>query len=65
MATNPLPSTDEGCIVLITPWGNGRSRRLIIPHDVAAWLRDELAAALSELKAAAKARRKAKRGGRA
>jgi hypothetical protein len=44
-ASNPRPS-DQGCIVLLIPLDATRARRLIIPHEVACWLRDELAAAL-------------------
>jgi hypothetical protein len=40
------PSVDQGCVVLIVPFGAARSRRLIVPHEVAVWLRDELCAAV-------------------
>jgi hypothetical protein len=65
MATRKIDPTDAGCIVLVTPFGNGRSRRLIIPAEVGEWLLEELQTALAELKAEAKARRKAAKRERA
>ena len=66
MAVKPLPDDDLGCIILITPVCTSRSRRLIVPHDVAEWLYAELGTALPELKAETEAsrRRGRKRGKR-
>jgi hypothetical protein len=46
MATPKFTPIDQGCVVLIVPFGAARSRRLIVPHEVAVWLRDELCAAV-------------------
>ena len=34
--------------MLIVPFGAARSRRIIVPHEVAVWLRDELCAAIGK-----------------
>ena len=39
---------DQGFVVLIVPFGAARSRRIIVPHEVAVWLRDELCAAIGK-----------------
>jgi hypothetical protein len=60
---NPRPS-DQGCCVLIVPHGATRSRRIIVPHEVAQWLHDELGKALSEMEADhRRAARRASKGG--
>ena len=65
MATSKHNTDDPGCIILVTPVGKARPRRLVIPAEVGQWLMDELGAALVELKIEAKARRhQAKVGGR-
>jgi hypothetical protein len=50
------PCNDEGFVVLVVPFGAAWSRRIVVPHEVAAWLRDELAAALDSLRPAKKIR---------
>ena len=61
----PKDPADQGFIALLVPYGATRSRRLVVPHDVAEWLFNELGTALAELKAEAKARRRSsKEGGR-
>jgi hypothetical protein len=60
MATHeptPAPSDDQGCIALVVPNGAARARKVIIPSEVAAWLRDELAKVLAEIAAERRAAR--------
>ena len=46
--TDIEPVDDRGFVVLIVPFGAARSRRIIVPHEVAVWLRDELCAAIGK-----------------
>jgi hypothetical protein len=46
--TDIEPVDDQGFVVLIVPFGAARSRRIIVPHEVAVWLRDELCAAIGK-----------------